>query len=129
MNQNHEDPRDGDRAAVHGPTATRFDRGYTLIELLFVIVIVGLIASIAVFAVTGMTTEAASSSCQADRRQLGVSVESYFAQVGTDVVAATGDDHDRFERTLVDGGFLRAVSTYHDLDAAGAVISEGNPPC
>ena len=105
------------------------DNGFTLIEMIFVVVVLGIIAGTATFAVTGMTAQAADSGCQADRHQLHVSAESFFAQRRTDLIPATGTDHDRFERTLVDGGFMRARSTFHDLDATGAITSQENTSC
>lgn len=112
---------------TEGPIARR--DGYTLIELLLVVVILGILTTAAVFAVTGMSAEAAETGCLTDRRQLLVSAESYFAQRHTDLIPATGADHDRFERTLVDEGFMRAPSTFHDLDASGAAIIQVNAAC
>ena len=105
------------------------DNGYTLIELIFVVVILGIIAGTASFAVTGMTAQAADTGCEADRRQLHVSAESFFAQRRAVLIPSTGTDHDRFEQTLVDGGFMRAPSTFHDLDATGAITPQENTSC
>lgn len=105
------------------------DVGYTLIELLFVVLILGILTGAVIFTVTGMTAQAAETGCLADRRQLHVSAESFFAQRDADLIPATGAHHDRFEQTLVDEGFLRAPSTFHDLDANGVVTPEENPSC
>ena len=120
-----------DRNAVAAPNAERdgHDGGWTLIELMLVVLIVGVLASVVVFAVSAMRAEAAESGCGMDRRTLANATESYFAEARASTVPATGTGHDRFERTLVDGGYLRDVSTYHDLDATGAATPEGNSPC
>ncbi len=122
--QHHDQHQHHDVAGRHNA-----DTGYTLIEMIFVVVILGIIAGAATFAVTGITAQAAETGCLADRRQLHVSAESFFAQRHTDLIPASGTDHDRFEQTLVDGGFMRAPSTFHDLDATGAVIPQENTSC
>ncbi len=124
-NGHHQDRRIERHA--EGPIDRR--DGYTLIERVLVVVILGILTAAAVFAVTGLSAAAAETGCLTDRRQLLVSAESNFAQRHTDLILATGADHDRFERTLVDEGFMRAPSTFHDLDATGAVIIQENTAC
>ena len=70
--------------------------GFTLIELLIVIVILGILAAIVVFAVGGITDKGKKSACKADYKSVEVAEEAYFAKttpaVYTDVpglVAAT----------------------------------------
>ena len=111
------------------PATQRDDQGWTLIEILLVVLIVGILATGAVFAVSGLSAEAADSGCRVDDRSLAIAAGAYFAQTDRSSIPATGTDHDRYERTLVAGGFLRDVSTYHDLDAMGAATPEGNTPC
>ena len=121
-------------AADHAPSppTTRRDDGWTLLETLVVVTLLGILAASVVLAVGGMRTDAASSGCDADARILGVAAESYFADQRTDsIAAATPDpaDNDRFERTLVVAGLLRAPSTSHDLTADGGVIPEEGSSC
>ena len=77
----------------------------------------------------GLRADAADANCGSDRRALAVAAEAYHAQNGPEPVPATGTGHDRYERTLVDAGLLRAVSSIHDLDADGVVRPEGDSPC
>lgn len=123
--QQDEDPITGRTAAI----ATERDSGYTVLELILVVLVIGMMTSVVIFAVTGMRADAAGSGCAADRRSLATAAEAYFAEHGSDPIPATGSDHDRYERTLVDAGLLWAVSTSHDLDATGAIDHEGTPPC
>jgi len=64
-------------------TKRREEEGFTLIELLIVIVILGILAAIVVFAVGGTGKNAAASACSADAKSLEVALESYKAQTGT----------------------------------------------
>lgn len=54
--------------------------GFTLIELLIVIVILGILAAIVVFAVGGITDRGTLSACKADKETVIVASEAYFAQ-------------------------------------------------
>lgn len=105
------------------------DSGYTLMEMIIVVVILGILTSVVALVVTGISTEASATGCQADTHILYTAAEAYFAQRAADEIPATGPDADRFERTLAEGGFLRFPSTYHDLDADGLVTAQENSPC
>jgi prepilin-type N-terminal cleavage/methylation domain-containing protein len=56
--------------------------GFTLIELLIVIVIVGILASIVVFAVRNLTSSSVHASCGGDFKTVQTAVEDYKAQMG-----------------------------------------------
>ena len=78
------------------------DRGFTLVELLIVIVILGILATVTVFAVRGITNQGQDSACAADEKTLQVAAEAYMAQNGTYPADVT---------TMVNEGLLRDVST------------------
>lgn len=121
-----------DRATPTDPAAAGEivdDLGATLIELLFIVLILALLASVVVFAVSGVRADAADAGCAGDRRTLAVAAESYFAQHDAIAIPAVDADHDGRERTLVAAGLLRAVSELHDLDADGVVTAEGGTSC
>lgn len=83
-------------------TTEKQDKGFTLVELLIVVVILGILATVVVFSVRGITNDAAVSSCAADERTLQTAIEAYAAE-------NTGDlppDQD----ALVDGEYLQAPS-------------------
>jgi prepilin-type N-terminal cleavage/methylation domain-containing protein len=62
--------------------ATREESGFTLIELLIVIVILGILAAIVVFAVNGIQNRGTASACKADVETVTVAAEAYNAQNG-----------------------------------------------
>ena len=56
--------------------------GFTLIELLIVIVILGILAAIVVFAVQSLTSQSVTAACGSDYKNVETALESYKAQVG-----------------------------------------------
>lgn len=64
--------------------------GFTLIELLIVIVILGILAAIVVFAVQNLTSQSAKASCGSDYKTVETALETYKAQVGHYPALGTG---------------------------------------
>jgi prepilin-type N-terminal cleavage/methylation domain-containing protein len=60
------------------------DEGFTLIELLIVIVILGILATVVVFSVRGITDQGQDNACKADAKTLEVAIEAYYAKYGSD---------------------------------------------
>jgi len=58
---------------------TRSDKGFTLVELLIVIVILGILATVTVFAVRGITSKAKDNSCAAEQRTIETAIEAFYA--------------------------------------------------
>lgn len=58
------------------------DRGFTLIELLIVIVILGILAAIVVFAVQNLGKSSSQASCSSDQKTVEIAAETYKAQIG-----------------------------------------------
>lgn len=69
---------------------TKQDKGFTLVELLIVIVILGILATVTVFAVRGITDESRTNSCAAEQKTIETAIESYYADNGADA-ANIGD--------------------------------------
>jgi general secretion pathway protein G len=110
------------------------DKGFTLVELLIVIVILGILATVTVFAVRGITDKGQDSACAADQKTLETAVESYFAQnAGATIPADTtaAEDvtwtsaapsfNDQVQATLVTAGLMRSQSHNFDVDTNGGV--------
>jgi prepilin-type N-terminal cleavage/methylation domain-containing protein len=58
------------------------DKGFTLVELLIVIVILGILATVTVFAVQGITTRGKETACRADHKTLLTAIEANMADRG-----------------------------------------------
>jgi general secretion pathway protein G len=62
--------------------AVRNENGFTLIELLMVIVILGILSGIVVFAVGGITNKGDIAACKADLSTVATAEEAFYAQTG-----------------------------------------------
>ena len=91
---------------------TKQDKGFTLVELLIVIVILGILATVTVFAVTGITNKGKTSACQADAKTLQTAEEAYSANTGN----YTND-----QTVLVSAGLLHAPSSNFTILPVAAV--------
>jgi prepilin-type N-terminal cleavage/methylation domain-containing protein len=58
------------------------EKGFTLIELLIVIIVLGILAAIVVFAVSGTKKDALEATCTTDQKAIELSAESVLAKGG-----------------------------------------------
>lgn len=93
------------------------DKGFTLIELLIVIVILGILATVTVFAVAGITDRGQESACDADLKTFEVATEAYFAEVGS---------YPADQAALVTRGLVRSESNNVSIDGDGGVTLTGD---
>jgi prepilin-type N-terminal cleavage/methylation domain-containing protein len=90
------------------------DKGFTLVELLIVIVILGILATVTVFAVRGITQNAQDNACDVEQRTIETAIEAYYADTGNPPAdSATAAPY---------GGWAVLTPTYVKEDAA--VISQ-----
>jgi prepilin-type N-terminal cleavage/methylation domain-containing protein len=71
--------------------AGEIDGGFTLIELLIVIVVLGILAAIVVFALGGITGKSLKAACQADTKTVGTAVAALQSENPTSAPAANTD--------------------------------------
>lgn len=102
--------------------------GFSLIELLVVVVIIGLLATIVVFSVRGLNGSGQATACDADARSLGTAIEAYFAVAPAQVIPGDGLTDNR-ELALVSFEVLRAPSKLYEVNADGTLALATDSPC
>jgi len=58
------------------------ESGFTLIELLIVIVVLGILAAIVVFSLTGVSGQSKEAACTSDAKSVEVAADAYQAATG-----------------------------------------------
>lgn len=83
----------------------RNDTGFSLVELLVVIMVLGVITTVTIFAVRGITHDAQAAGCDTDLRAIEKAEDAHYAMHG-----AYASEVD-----LVTAGLLSDVSATHDV--------------
>lgn len=112
--------RPGLDAVGHRVRAVR--AGFTIIEVLVVVVILGLLAAIMIFAVGDSPDRAQQNACEAERVRVENAMEAYRAKTGS-YPEAMGD------LTMEPTRFLRFLPKYYVLSenrASGDIVATGD---
>ena len=101
------------------------DAGFTIVEVLVGIAILGILAGIVVFSVSGVSSTSQTAACTAEKSTLQAAQEAYFAKNNAYAVSAA---------TLKTAGYLATLPTWYLTDKAVApyevitnVSVAGNP--
>jgi len=104
--------------------------GFTLIELLIVIVVLGILAAIVVFSLTGVAGQSKQAACTSDAKSVEIAVDAYEAansgSIPASVTALTVADPQG-------NTYLHSIPATNNgyligIDAAGNVTVAPNPP-
>jgi prepilin-type N-terminal cleavage/methylation domain-containing protein len=104
------------------------EEGFTLVELLIVVVVLGILAAVTVFGLSGTTSTSYKSACNTDARSVEVAVEAYHTNnnptwpTTLDQLTAPDPGGQTYLRTLP-GNTTKYKIT---LGNAGQVLVNGN---
>jgi general secretion pathway protein G len=106
------------------------ESGFTLIELLIVIVILGVLAGVVVFAVSAFNSDGIAAACKSDIKTISVASESYFAKTGSRAASIDVLKTGGYIKDLPPTGKYLITYTAATGDVAGAIgtVSTG-PAC
>ena len=113
------------------------ERGFTLVEMLIVIVLLGVLSGIVVFAVGNMTTNAKTTGCRAEKTTLMHALETYKSYTGAYPTAAAAGGGSHVAMDLLDGNaatvpsfgtVLKAAPADYTVDNAGVISVNGTNP-
>lgn len=121
------------RTRPHPTHPRRSDTGFTLVELLIVIVILGVLATVTVLATRGVVNKGEDATCGSQQRTLAVALEAYHAEAGrfgtaAELVAAERlvAEPELFSVTVsADGQGYRLDG---QQECAGRALTTGTPP-
>ena len=99
--------------------AKRNEEGFTLIELLIVIIVLGILAAIVVFAVSGTRKDAVASSCKTELKSIQLSAEAMNTKNG---IYPAGDPVG-----TTNGALLKAMPTSNNAEYTFTYAQTGTP--
>jgi general secretion pathway protein G len=99
------------------------DRGFSLVEMLIVVVVLGIVATVVTISMRGVTDRGTESVCDYDERALSDVIEVYVGEHGVDSLPG-GTPAERMQ-ALVDAGLLKSPSTHYEIAADDELVPLG----
>jgi len=104
----------------------RNQKGFTLVELMVVVVIIGILSAIAVPVYSSVTAKANRSAVEANLRTIDGAISAY--QVTNDVTDATSVNEDQAKTMLQEWPTGPDGVQYTIVDGRAVVSADGTPP-
>jgi prepilin-type N-terminal cleavage/methylation domain-containing protein len=97
------------------------DRGFTLVEMLIVVIVLGTLAAVSMLSVRGLSRTGEQGACAQDRQTLATAADVYMFDQRVDTIpGATSEER---VATLVEAGLLRDSSEWYGVEPDGTVVA------
>lgn len=98
------------------PTSQRTSHGFTIVELLIVIVVIGILAAITIVAYNGVQNRASDTAVQSDLRQIASKMEEFKVNSADENYPKTTEDMESLKFSATKNAYLLAPTI--DLNLA-----------
>ncbi|MFZ1242933.1 MAG: type II secretion system protein [Candidatus Saccharimonas sp.] len=100
------------------------NRGFTIVELLIVIVVIAILAAISIVAYNGIQNRAYDTTIQSDLRQTYIKIQDYNISSGKPLEVVNDSVINEAQKTAINSVFVTTRSAYSDANAL--LVCSGN---